>query len=293
MSMAYDVFISHASEDKKALVEPLANFLVGLGANVWFDKLTLEPGDSLSRSIDRGLAQSRYGLVVLSKAFFEKPWPEYELRGLVSREIGKDKVIIPIWYGVTKDDVNAFSPPLGDKLALNASELSLAELAVQILKIIRPDIHDSLIRWLYWTNKLKNAERQYIKLSDLKPAPIRHETLPFSIKVRSKIIIHILGNVSGINLETFIENLQRDLRPSRELEIWEVIAAAFLDYVASHDLTHEQAKQVYRVLLRCSLGALSDEDIAEFPALDESEVYSIANTYIEIMREHPDAQHGR
>src|SRR5262245_11130644 len=117
MSIDYDVFISHASEDKKALVEPLANFLVELGAHVWFDKLTLEPGDSLSRSIDRGLAKSRYGLVVLSKSFFEKPWPEYELRGLVSREIGNDKVIIPIWYGVTKGDVTDFSPPLADKLA--------------------------------------------------------------------------------------------------------------------------------------------------------------------------------
>jgi hypothetical protein len=65
------------------------------------------------------------------------------------------------------------------------------------------------------------------------------------------------------------------------------MAAAFLDYVASRDLNHDQEQQVFGVLLKCSLGTLSDEDCAEFPMLDKSEVYRIANTYVEIMREHP------
>jgi len=74
---------SHASEDKEALVQPLATALAAFGVRAWYDEFTLEAGDSLSRSIDRGLADSRFGVVVLSPSFILKPWPEYELRGLV------------------------------------------------------------------------------------------------------------------------------------------------------------------------------------------------------------------
>lgn len=71
----YDLFISHASEDKDAVARPLAETLKALGFSVWFDEDVLEIGDSLRRSIDAGVARSRYGVVVLSRAFFNKPWP--------------------------------------------------------------------------------------------------------------------------------------------------------------------------------------------------------------------------
>lgn len=66
----WDLFISHASEDKESFVRPLAHFLRELGLKVWYDEFTLSVGDSLSRSIDNGLARSRYGVVVISPAFF-------------------------------------------------------------------------------------------------------------------------------------------------------------------------------------------------------------------------------
>lgn len=58
----YDVFISHASEDKEALVRPLANALKAEGLVVWYDEIELRLGDSLRRKIDRGLAKSRVDL---------------------------------------------------------------------------------------------------------------------------------------------------------------------------------------------------------------------------------------
>ncbi len=139
--MEYDVFISHASEDKEAFVRPLAKALGMLQVSVWFDEFSLQIGDSISRSIDKGLSQSRYGLVVISPAFIGKPWPEYELRGLVSREIGEDKFILPIWHGVTREQVVQFSPPLADKLAIDTSNVSSQEVAIQILKVVRPDLY--------------------------------------------------------------------------------------------------------------------------------------------------------
>ena len=76
-----DVFISHASEDKDAFVRPLVVALQTLGVSVWYDEFSLEVGDSISRSIDRGLAESAYGIAVISPAFIGKSWPEYESRG--------------------------------------------------------------------------------------------------------------------------------------------------------------------------------------------------------------------
>jgi len=57
----WDVFICHASEDKDAFVRPLAVALRQLGVSVWYDEFSLEVGDSISRSIDKGLAESAYG----------------------------------------------------------------------------------------------------------------------------------------------------------------------------------------------------------------------------------------
>ncbi|MDQ3816340.1 MAG: toll/interleukin-1 receptor domain-containing protein [Acidobacteriota bacterium] len=137
----WDVFISHASEDKDSFVRPLAVALNQLGVNVWYDEFSLGLGDSISRSIDKGLAKSKYGLVVISEAFIRKKWPEYELRGLVAREIDEEKVIIPIWHGVSREQVMMFSPPLADKMALNTGSTSAQDVAIQILKVIRPDIY--------------------------------------------------------------------------------------------------------------------------------------------------------
>jgi hypothetical protein len=141
-SKQWDVFICHASEDKDAFVRPLAVALRRLGVSVWYDEFSLRLGDSLSRIIDRGLAGSRYGLVVISRQFIGKPWPERELSGLVAREIGEDRVILPVWHGVTRDEVLAFSPPLADKRALLTADLPAQDMAIMLLREIRPDLYE-------------------------------------------------------------------------------------------------------------------------------------------------------
>jgi TIR domain len=81
----FDVFVSHASEDKDAVARPLAAHLASKGHSVWYDEAILKVGDSLRRSIDRGLAAARYGVVILSPGFFAKNWPQYELDGMVQK----------------------------------------------------------------------------------------------------------------------------------------------------------------------------------------------------------------
>ena len=137
----WDVFVSHASEDKESFVRPLAVALTNLGVSVWYDEFSLRIGDSISRSIDKGLAGSRFGLVVVSHSFLKKPWPEYELRGLVAREIGEDRIILPIWHGVSRQEVLEFSPPLADKVALNTHDLTAQDMAIRLLREVRPDLY--------------------------------------------------------------------------------------------------------------------------------------------------------
>jgi hypothetical protein len=133
----YDVFISHATEDKDEVVRPLAEALRAVGLRVWYDEYELKVGDSLRRKIDHGLVTSRFGVVVLSKPFFDKGWPQYELDGFVSREMGNsEQLILPIWHNITKDELLRRSPSLVDKVALRTGDLTIEEIAEQIAEAV-------------------------------------------------------------------------------------------------------------------------------------------------------------
>jgi hypothetical protein len=133
----YDLFISHASEDKKTLVRQLADELRDLQLRVWNDEFELLAGDSLWRSIDRGIARSRCALVILSPAFFKKNWTQYELDGLVSRNVNDVQKIIPVWYNVSYGDILRFSPSLADKVAVDVSGLGIEGIAIKINRTVR------------------------------------------------------------------------------------------------------------------------------------------------------------
>lgn len=140
---AYDVFISHSSADKSEVVRPLAHALVALGLSVWYDEFELTIGDSLRRKIDQGLRSCRFGVVVLSPSFFDAGWPNYELDGLVTREVvGGQPLILPVWHKVTRSDVMKYSPSLADKLARLTADVSIEELAAEIAGVIQPGSAD-------------------------------------------------------------------------------------------------------------------------------------------------------
>ena len=134
----WDFFISHASEDKAKIVEPLAHELTNKGAKVWYDSWSLKIGDNLSAKIDDGLVNSEFGIVVLSPSFFAKPWPQRELSGLVQREIQGRKVILPVWHDVDYNYVAEKSPTLADKMA-GSTSLGIPHLADTILEAASAD----------------------------------------------------------------------------------------------------------------------------------------------------------
>lgn len=132
----HDVFISHASEDKEEIVRSLASALDSHGLNVWYDEFSLNIGDSLRQKIDKGLATSRVGLVVLSPSFINKGWTNYELDGIVTRAISGEQILLPIWHNITKQEVVEFSPSLADKVARSTATHTVDEIAEEIAELL-------------------------------------------------------------------------------------------------------------------------------------------------------------
>lgn len=157
--MEYDVFICHASEDKQEFVEPLANALREAGLNVWYDRFELKLGDSLRRKIDQGLSNSRYGVVVLSKAFFNKEWPQDELDALVGKENEeRRKVILPIWHNIDAKEVTQFSPILASKLAVR-SDVGMDNIVTQIIEACEEEVTSSNVSVFQTSGGLNLRER--------------------------------------------------------------------------------------------------------------------------------------
>lgn len=136
-SKEYDVFISHASEDKDSVVRPLALALKEKGVNVWYDEFELKIGDSLRRKIDQGLSKSKFGIVVISRSFIKKGWTNYELDGLMIKAISGQQLLLPIWHDITKQEVIDYSPSLADKVARNTSLETVEEIADEIAELIK------------------------------------------------------------------------------------------------------------------------------------------------------------
>ena len=131
----WDVFISHASPDKEQFVMPLSEALRARGVKVWLDQWVIELGDSISVSISEGLKQSRFGIVVLSKAFFARAWPKKELGALFAMESKGAGHIIPIWHQIEHDEVWENAPLLADKMAAHSSD-GITNIVERILRLL-------------------------------------------------------------------------------------------------------------------------------------------------------------
>jgi hypothetical protein len=135
MAQSWDVFISHAIEDKDDVARPLYDELKRRGLRVWFDEAELTLGDSLRQKIDEGLAKARFGAVILSHRFFQKAWPQRELDGLVATE-DRQKRILPVWHKMKKEEVESYSPMLAGRLATSTSK-GIRAVAGEIVRAIR------------------------------------------------------------------------------------------------------------------------------------------------------------
>jgi hypothetical protein len=137
----WDVFISHASEDKQAVVNPLVDALRKAGLRVWLDSQELMLGDSLRRKIEEGLVRSRFGVVVLSPAFFRKEWPQRELEAILALEAAHGKRVLPVLHDLSVKALTTLAPLLADKVAVSSSQ-GVPIVASEILRALGRPIED-------------------------------------------------------------------------------------------------------------------------------------------------------
>ena len=277
----YDLFISHASEDKDAIVRPLATILERLSVRVWYDEFSLQLGDSLTASIDKGLQESRYGLVVLSKAFLSKKWTEYEYRSLMTREIDGERVILPLWYDVTKEEVKNFSLYLADIMALPISKANFGKIVPAILKVVRPDIYQERRMQGVLRKAVAEGTHQMAKMSEIKRATTKQSKLTKQQLIRSKAVYYGIGRHLKSNFDDYVDQYELDVVPERELQSWEIMNACYLEMLERHaDATVRDREDYFKVLVALSVGwseiagvQLSDEAIEELAALWEENYY--------------------
>lgn len=137
----YDVFVSHAYEDKESFVDEFVEALRNQGFKVWYDTDKLKWGDSMREKIDRGLAKSRYGVVILSPNYIaeHKYWTKAELNGLFQVETVNGKTILPIWHNLTKKQVVEYSPIIADRKAMTTASMTPEEIAAELKELFAPD----------------------------------------------------------------------------------------------------------------------------------------------------------
>lgn len=130
----YDVFVSHAFEDKEDFVDDLVAEMRKLDLKVWYDSDKLKWGDSMREKIDRGLSKSKYGIVVLSPNYIaeQKYWTKAELNGLFQVETINGKTILPIWHNLTKKQVVEYSPIIADRKAMTTASMTAEEIANEL-----------------------------------------------------------------------------------------------------------------------------------------------------------------
>lgn len=254
-----DAFVSHSTKDKNLFVRPLVECLAEQGTTLWYDEYSMHPGDSLSTSIDKGLSEAKYGLVVISPDFIrtaqESGWTRYELRGITSNSIGPSgKGILPIWLDVTRDEVRGFSPSLADLLAIDATEKHIEQVALEVLRIIAPERSGnlSLMRLRYSVS----GKAETFDPRKITPSPPLDRRVGGHIAIRSLLVSQALsdcGNPEVVDFSSFVEDLSADIHPENELRLWEAIAAS---YVIGKPNCHtpELRNALFRLLLSATLG---------------------------------------
>jgi hypothetical protein len=255
----WDLFIAHASEDKDDFVRPLAEALERIGVKVWYDEFQLRPGDSLIETIDRGLASSAFGLVVLSPTFLQKPWPKYERRGLTTRELAGKSVVIPVWHGVSQEEVADFSPTLADKFALSGEDIG--ELAIAIIRRIRPDLAQQIARRQARELHLAGLPVQVTPLERVsQDGPVRRRKLPAALLQRILVIQEATFDVLPISFEETVLGFKKDLSPEEEVGLWETLVAVYLYVLREDRIPAEGRREVMKLALTSSWRRLTDDD---------------------------------
>lgn len=142
----YDVFVSHAWEDKEGFVDEFVAELEKLDIKVWYDKQRIKWGDSMRARIDDGLKKSKFGIAVISPDYIAegKYWTKAELDGLFQLESVNGKMLLPIWHNITKQQVMNYSPIIASKLAMTTASMTAEEIASEMKSLLSDETEEEI-----------------------------------------------------------------------------------------------------------------------------------------------------
>lgn len=180
MSEHYDVFLSHASEDKIAFVGKLKKSFDRLGIDIFYDADTLQWGDNWKDKINNGLKNCDFGVIVISKNFFGREWTEKELKALLSRQNKSGQnIILPILYGIDRAELCAKYKKLGDIQFISGDKLSISDITIKLAAVLlrkkrdfkkNPDLNFAFdnffsghtLQFFKWVDQLIENGNQYV-----------------------------------------------------------------------------------------------------------------------------------
>ena len=130
----FDLFLCHAWDDRKGAAKELFDKLTNNGISVWFSEKNLQLGTNMLREIDKGLAKSRAGIVLVTPAFLNRIKAEGVADKELSALLAKDR-LIPIVHNTTYDELRNVSPLLGSRSGLDTSEETMDEVAAKLSEL--------------------------------------------------------------------------------------------------------------------------------------------------------------
>lgn len=137
-----DVFLCHAWDDRQGIAKELHDLLVSNGVSVWFSEKDVALGVPLMRAIDKGLANSRIGLVLVTPALLRRLPQEGIADKELSALLARDQ-LVPIVHNTTYDALRDVSPLLASRSGLSTAEESIADVAAKLAELVAFEPHCS------------------------------------------------------------------------------------------------------------------------------------------------------
>lgn len=130
-----DIFLCHAWDDRKGIAKELHDLLEEKGVSVWFSEKDVLLGSNLMREIDKGLAKSRIGIVMVTPSFLKR----IDGEGIADKELSallSTDLLVPIVHGTTYEDLRDISPLLGSRSGLDTAEDPLDNVAGKLAELV-------------------------------------------------------------------------------------------------------------------------------------------------------------
>ena len=130
-----DIFLCHAWDDRQGVAKDLYDLLISNGVSVWFSDKDVGLGVPLMRAIDKGLTNSRIGLVLVTPALLRRLPQEGIADKELSALLARDR-LVPIVHNTTYEALREVSPLLASRTGLNTAEESIADVAAKIAELV-------------------------------------------------------------------------------------------------------------------------------------------------------------